>query len=118
MSRNAGRTLLLIDDEPAQSRLVGAIAARAGWRTLRASNLDEALAIVEGRHAQPIDAVLVDQWAPDETDLPVLTLRDRDLRANAGEGLFDNEPARAEGRMRTTRHRQRFSAVRRAATGK
>ncbi|MEC7400227.1 MAG: sigma-54-dependent Fis family transcriptional regulator, partial [Pseudomonadota bacterium] len=38
------RLLMLIDDEPVQSRLVGALAAREGWRTLVAESAEEALA--------------------------------------------------------------------------
>nr|WP_242653319.1 sigma-54 dependent transcriptional regulator [Sphingomonas jatrophae] len=51
------RTLLLIDDEPAQARLVAAIAARGGWRTVRASGLAEAWGAAD---AEPPQAVLLD----------------------------------------------------------
>ncbi len=66
MSRQADRTLLLIDDEPAQSRLIAAIAARGGWRVLRAATIDEARKLMEGANARPVDVVLIDQWSPDE----------------------------------------------------
>jgi DNA-binding NtrC family response regulator len=62
MPRDATRTLLLIDDEPAQRRLVTAIGARAGWRTVSAADRDAALALLA---EQPVDAVLIDQWSPD-----------------------------------------------------
>ena len=32
MAKANAKMLMLVDDEPAQRRLVGAIAARAGWR--------------------------------------------------------------------------------------
>ncbi len=76
MTRQNGRTLLLIDDEPAQARLIGAIATRAGWRVARASDFDDALQIIEGAYAQSIDAVLLDQWAPDESGAQIV----RELR--------------------------------------
>ena len=34
MTRNGQRLLMLIDDEPAQRRLVSALAARGGWRSV------------------------------------------------------------------------------------
>jgi DNA-binding NtrC family response regulator len=61
MPREATRTLLLVDDEPAQRRLVAAIGTRAGWRMVTAADGDAALAVLA---EQPIDAVLIDQWSP------------------------------------------------------
>ncbi|PTD26134.1 sigma-54-dependent transcriptional regulator [Sphingomonas fennica] len=66
MGRDATRTLLLIDDEPAQSRLIAAMASRAGWRTITAPDGKAALQAI-ALAAQPIDLVLFDCWAP-ETD--------------------------------------------------
>ena len=63
MPRELTRTLLLIDDEPAQRRLVAAIGARAGWRLVAVADADAAMAALDGR--EPIDAVLIDQWSPD-----------------------------------------------------
>jgi len=62
---DATRTLLLIDDEPAQGRLVSAIVARAGWRTIRARHAEEALALLGAPGAPEADAALIDRWAPD-----------------------------------------------------
>lgn len=62
MPRDANRALLLIDDEPAQARLIAAIATRGGWRTLSAPDGDAALALLTGN---PVDAVLIDQGTPD-----------------------------------------------------
>jgi DNA-binding NtrC family response regulator len=62
MARNSERTLLLIDDEPAQVRLVIALAGRAGWRVLRAAQKDEAIALIDGSARPVIDAILVDHW--------------------------------------------------------
>jgi CheY-like chemotaxis protein len=42
MTRNGQRLLLLIDDEPAQRRLIAALAQRGGWRTLFATDADMA----------------------------------------------------------------------------
>ena len=60
---DATRTLLLIDDEPAQGRLVAAIVARAGWRTIRARHAEEALALLGGPGTPAVDAALIDRWS-------------------------------------------------------
>jgi DNA-binding NtrC family response regulator len=64
MTRDTPRVLLLIDDEPAQARLVGAIAARAGWRMITAADCDAALALMV-RNGTRVDAILLDCWAPE-----------------------------------------------------
>ena len=66
MGREATRALLLIDDEPAQGRLVSAIASRAGWRTLTARDGAAALTLIADTTAS-IDVVLLDCWAPEAT---------------------------------------------------
>jgi DNA-binding NtrC family response regulator len=65
MGPDAARTLLLIDDEPAQARLVAAIAARAGWRLVGAPDAAAALALLDRPEAHGVRAVLVDRWSPD-----------------------------------------------------
>ncbi|TVV73844.1 sigma-54-dependent transcriptional regulator [Sphingomonas solaris] len=63
MARDVTRTLLLIDAEPAQVRLVGAIATRAGWRTVTAGDVEAALSLL-ARKGGRIDAMLLDSTAP------------------------------------------------------
>jgi len=67
MAHRADRSLLLIDDEPAQSRLIEAIAARAGWRVTRATDLETAMGVLEGPGARSIDVILIDQWSADDS---------------------------------------------------
>lgn len=62
MATRQSRLLMLIDDEPAQSRLVAAIASREGWRTLTVGNGEEALAMLAGTEAPEVGAILIDQW--------------------------------------------------------
>jgi DNA-binding NtrC family response regulator len=77
MALRTERSLLLIDDEPAQSRLIEAIAARAGWRVTRASDIDHAIAILDGPNARSIDVVLIDQWSSDNIGAELVrTLRE------------------------------------------
>ncbi len=55
------RLLMLVDGDAAQQRLVNALAARAGWRTVFASDAENALAILGTRDGMMLDAILVDQ---------------------------------------------------------
>ena len=57
------RLLLLIDKEPAQSRLVTAVAAREGWRTLVVRDGESALASLDDADGKAVSAVILDQAA-------------------------------------------------------
>ncbi len=65
MTRNGQRLLMLIDDEPAQRRLIAAIAARRGWRAIFANDGEMAIAILSTPDGMQLDAILLDQWAPE-----------------------------------------------------
>ncbi|WP_242096434.1 MULTISPECIES: sigma-54 dependent transcriptional regulator [unclassified Sphingomonas] len=65
MTRNGQRLLMLIDDEPAQRRLVSALAARAGWRSIFAGDGEMAIATLGTQDGMQLDAVLLDTSAPD-----------------------------------------------------
>ena len=58
------RIVMLIDDEPAQSRLITAIAARDGWRTIVAPDAETAIAMLGTREGMQLSAILLDQWVP------------------------------------------------------
>jgi len=60
------RLLLLIDKDPAGSRLVTAIAGREGWRTLIASDCDGAMDTIGSREGLGICAIILDQSVPGE----------------------------------------------------
>lgn len=65
MTPNGTRVLMLIDDEPAQRRLVSALAARAGWRTIFAGDAETAIAMLGTQDGMMLDAILLDHWVPD-----------------------------------------------------
>jgi len=65
MTRNGQRLLMLIDDEPAQRRLIAAIAARRGWRAIFANDGETALAMLGSPDGLQLDAILMDHWAPE-----------------------------------------------------
>jgi len=60
------RCLLLIDDEPAQRRLVSAIVARAGWWVRGANDVDQARAMIADPQEPDFDAIMLDHWLTGE----------------------------------------------------
>ncbi|WP_170005385.1 sigma-54-dependent transcriptional regulator [Pseudopontixanthobacter vadosimaris] len=64
MADSDDRLLMLIDDEPAQSRLITALAAREGWRTLVVSDSETAIATLGTRQGMQLCAIILDQWVP------------------------------------------------------
>lgn len=63
MSKREDRLLLLITDEPAQCRLISALAAREGWRTISAGDADAAVAAIGTRQAMGLGAIVIDRCA-------------------------------------------------------
>jgi len=64
MADQEQRLLMLIDDEPAQSRLISALAAREGWRTVIARDSETAIATLGTRQGMQLSAIILDQWVP------------------------------------------------------
>ncbi len=64
MADQETRMLMLVDDEPAQCRLVAAIAGRSGWRTVFARDAETAIAMLGTQDGMMLDAILLDQWVP------------------------------------------------------
>jgi DNA-binding NtrC family response regulator len=81
MPREQTRALMLIDDEPAQGRLVGAIAARAGWRMVRAPHGEAAHELLA--NGTSVDIIVIDHWAPGVEDCSLIA----ELR-----GVYPNLP--------------------------
>ena len=78
MTRNGQRLLLLIDEEPAQRRLIAALAARAGWRSIFASDGEMGVAMLGTQDGMLLDAIILDHWAPDADATGVIAaLRER-----------------------------------------
>ena len=64
MAEAEARLLMLIDDEPAQCRLITALAAREGWRTVIARDSETAIAMLGTRQGMQLSAIVLDQWVP------------------------------------------------------
>ncbi len=71
-------TILIVDDDPVQRRLLEAMVQRFGYQALTADGGDAALAVLGG--TQPIDCVVLDLVMPDLDGLGVLArMRDRGI---------------------------------------
>ncbi len=78
MTPNGQRLLMLVDDQPAQQRLVAALASRAGWRTIIAGDAETAIAMLGTRDGMMLDSVLIDQATTgDETAGLISELHER-----------------------------------------
>ena len=64
MQESEQRLLMLIDDEPAQCRLISALASREGWRTIIARDSESAIATLGTRQGMQLGAIILDQWVP------------------------------------------------------
>jgi DNA-binding NtrC family response regulator len=72
------RLLMLIDDEPAQCRLISALAAREGWRTLVVTDSETAIAMLGTRQGMQLNAIILDQWVPgDDASTLIAELKSR-----------------------------------------
>lgn len=76
MSEERTRSLLLLAADPAERRLISAIAARAGWSVVGAADEETALALLQGPHGREVQAVLVNNWDPDAGPRLIAALRD------------------------------------------
>ena len=135
MRADPNRCLLLIDDEPAQRRLVTAIGARAGWWVRGASDFDAARKMFDDPQEPKFDAILLDHWLPGEAgtelireirtirpDLPLLVLTAQNDVAvavdamRAGASDFIVKPLAPDRLLAALEHRHRpAQAHRRAA---
>lgn len=80
MREEPTRSLLLLDSDADERRLVSAIAARAGWSVVGAADEETAIALLQGPHGREVQAVLLGSWDGDRG--PHLILALRELRPN------------------------------------
>ncbi|MFB0613254.1 sigma-54-dependent transcriptional regulator [Aurantiacibacter poecillastricola] len=78
MTEPEQRSLLLIDRDPAQCRLVTALAGREGWRTLTVDDSEKAIATLGTREGMQLSAIILDQCVPgDQAAELIAELKDR-----------------------------------------
>ena len=80
------RSLLLVDADPAERRLVSATASRAGWSLVNAADPHTAAGLLQGPHGREVRAALLSSWDSESgpgliaamravrPDLPVIVL--------------------------------------------
>src|SRR3954453_4687727 len=88
MREEPTRSLLLLDSDADERRLIAAIAARAGWSVVGAADGELAVALVQGPHGREVLAAIFGSWDADQgpelidalrqhrADLPVIVLSD------------------------------------------
>lgn len=62
MREEPTRSLLLLDANPEERRLISAIAGRAGWSVVGAADEEMALALLQGPHGREVLAALLGGW--------------------------------------------------------
>jgi DNA-binding NtrC family response regulator len=62
MREEPTRSLLLLDTDVDERRLISAIAARAGWSVVGAQDEEAAIALLQGPHGRDIRAALLGSW--------------------------------------------------------
>jgi DNA-binding NtrC family response regulator len=74
-------TILIVDDDPVQRRLLEAMAVRFGYEALTADGGDAALSLLGGPDASRVDCVILDLVMPDLDGLGMLAkMQERGLR--------------------------------------
>lgn len=93
------RSLLLIDADPGERRLISAVAARAGWSAIGAADTETASGLLQGPHGREVQAAILGSWDADQgpalvaalravrADLPVIVLSHGDTVATAVEAM-------------------------------
>jgi DNA-binding NtrC family response regulator len=99
MREEPTRSLLLLDANPEERRLISAIAGRAGWSVVGAADEEMALALLQGPHGREVQAALLGSWDAEKgpqliaalhqrrADLPVIALSHGDTVSVAVEAM-------------------------------
>ena len=90
MREEPTRSLLLLDANPEERRLISAIAGRAGWSVVGAADEEMALTLLQGPHGREVLAVLLGTWDSDKGPELIAALRST---RETGERLLANTPA-------------------------
>jgi len=65
MAEERVRSLLLLDADADERRLISAIASRAGWSVVGAADAETAAALLQGPHGREVQAALLGSWDPE-----------------------------------------------------
>jgi len=99
MREEPTRSLLLLDSNADERRLISAIAARAGWSVVGAADDELAVALLQGPHGREVQAAIFGSWDVDQgpalidalrehrPNLPVIVLSHSDTVSTAVEAM-------------------------------
>lgn len=99
MREEPTRSLLLLDANADERRLIAAIAARAGWSVVGAADGELAVALLQGPHGREVRAAIFGSWDADQgpelidalrehrPNLPVIVLSHSDAVSSAVEAM-------------------------------
>src|SRR3954449_8541136 len=77
MREEPTRSLLLLDANPEERRLISAIAGRAGWSVVGSADEEMALALLQGPHGREVLAALLGGWDAEKGPQLIASLRDK-----------------------------------------
>ena len=77
MREEPTRSLLLLDANPEERRLISAIAGRANWSVVGAADEEMALALLQGPHGREVRSVLFGTWDSEKSPQLIAALRDQ-----------------------------------------
>src|SRR5438270_12169127 len=77
MREEPTRSLLLLDANPDERRLISAIAARAGWSVMGAADEESATALLQGQHGRDVRAALIGSWDANRGPGLIAALREK-----------------------------------------
>ncbi|HYI42712.1 MAG TPA: sigma 54-interacting transcriptional regulator, partial [Sphingomicrobium sp.] len=90
MSQQPVRSLLLVEPDAAERRLIGTMASRAGWMVIGADGLETAVAVLRGPYGAEVRAAVLASWDKQDpahiidslrscrAELPVIVVTDND----------------------------------------
>ena len=99
MREEPTRSLLLLDADADERRLIAAIAARAGWSTVGAADGELAVALLQGPHGREVQTAIFGSWDSEQgpeliqalrehrPDLPIIVLSHGDTVSVAVEAM-------------------------------
>jgi DNA-binding NtrC family response regulator len=76
MREEPTKSLLLLDANPEERRLISAIAGRAGWSVVGAADEEMAVALLQGPHGREVLAALVGSWDAEKGPRLITSLRE------------------------------------------
>jgi DNA-binding NtrC family response regulator len=77
MAEERTRSLLLLDSNADERRLVAAVAARANWSVVNAADEETAVALMQGPHGRDVQAALLGNWTADAGPKLIAALREQ-----------------------------------------